>query len=95
MSGLCHSSVKPLTMWGEVWRGEGTLLRQGGAGGCEEKCFFASFSAPEKEIIYDMTGARLLAEQHLYTKTWALCKKVVKNALLLNKSCIFAPVNKN
>ena len=36
---ICHhpSLRQPLTMWGEVWRGAGTLLRKGGAGGCVVK----------------------------------------------------------
>ena len=34
--GFCDSLFKPSTMWGKVWLGVGTLLRQGGAGGCEK-----------------------------------------------------------
>ena len=33
--GFCDSLFKPLTMWGEVWWGVGTPLRQEGAGCCE------------------------------------------------------------
>ena len=36
MAASAFFCVKPLTMWGEVWRGEGIPLRQEGAGCCEK-----------------------------------------------------------
>ena len=37
--GLCEKFFKSSTMWGKVWLGVGTPLRQEGAGCCEKILF--------------------------------------------------------